>query len=260
MSDDRQTDFFVVVPYPIIAMGAHFTQVYAVLRKRADNADGTCWPSHKRIAEDAGISVRRVQQVLIHLRDAGWIDWEQRKSQGKDVPNTSNVYKVFGSATGRQDVPTGTHQVPTGTQDVPTPPRQDVPTGTHQVPSELRTTELEPREELNTQCAAAHAPDAFDEFWSVYPAKKAKGAARKAWITATKKATPEAIIAAAARYRDDPYRGFTKHPATWLNGECWEDEDSEPPPSEAKPGAISAYASVAVALAQAAAPQLEIAQ
>jgi len=238
VSDDRQTDFFVVVPYPIIAMGAHFTQVYAVLRKRADNADGTCWPSHKRIAEDAGISVRRVQQVLIHLRDAGWIDWEQRKSQGKDVPNTSNVYKVFGSATGRQDVPTGTHQVP----------------------SELRTTELEPREELNTQCAAAHAPDAFDEFWSVYPAKKAKGAARKAWITATKKATPEAIIAAAARYRDDPYRGFTKHPATWLNGECWEDEDSEPPPSEAKPGAISAYASVAVALAQAAAPQLEIAQ
>ena len=65
--------------------------------------------------------MRRVQQVLIHLRDAGWIDWEQRKSQGKDVPNTSNVYKVFGGATGRQDVPTGTHQVPTGTQDVPTP-------------------------------------------------------------------------------------------------------------------------------------------
>lgn len=65
----------------------------------------------------------------------------------------------------------------------------------------------------------------FDEFWSVYPRKTAKGQARKAWPAAVRKATAETIIKGAMRYRDDPNRSdrFTKHPATWLNGECWED-------------------------------------
>ena len=68
--------------------------------------------------------------------------------------------------------------------------------------------------------------DRFDEFWSVYPRKTAKGQARKAWPAAVRKANPEVIIKGAMRYRDDPNRTdrFTKHPATWLNGECWADE------------------------------------
>jgi len=149
-------------------MGSHYTHVYAVMRKRADNGSGKCWPSHKTIAADSGLSVRRVQQVLVGLREAGWIDWEQRRPDGKDVPNTSNVYRVYGVAdrrgnsTGAQDVPTGAHQVPTGAQDVPTTPRQDVPTGAHQVPTELRTKELEPSSELVPLVAEATIDDRPD--------------------------------------------------------------------------------------------------
>lgn len=68
--------------------------------------------------------------------------------------------------------------------------------------------------------------DTFDVFWSIYPRKAAKGAALKAWGKATKRATADEIIRAAAQYRDDPNRDdqFTKHPTTWLNGDCWTDE------------------------------------
>ena len=172
--DARQTDFFVMVPWPIIDLGPHHTQVYAVLRKRADE-NSSCWPSHKRIASDAGVSVRRVQQVLISLKSAGWIDWDQRKSEGKDFPNTSNIYRVFGTA-GRHGVPTGAQEVPTpprqemptGAQEVPTPPRQEMPTGAQEVPSELITTELTTKELESAKPKPAtrkkpstHVPDLF---------------------------------------------------------------------------------------------------
>lgn len=66
----------------------------------------------------------------------------------------------------------------------------------------------------------------FDRFWEVYPRRAGKGQARRAWATAIKVADPEVIVAGAERYRDDPTRDprFTKHPSTWLNGECWTDE------------------------------------
>lgn len=76
----------------------------------------------------------------------------------------------------------------------------------------------------------AEADTCFDEFWATYPRREAKAAARKAWDKATTRASPEQIITAAAAYRDLPTRDpqYTKHPATWLNNDCWLDE--RPPP------------------------------
>ena len=65
----------------------------------------------------------------------------------------------------------------------------------------------------------------FDDFWTAYPRKTAKGAAVAAWVKAIKKATAEEIIKAAQAYRDDVNReeGFTAHASTWLNQERWLD-------------------------------------
>lgn len=67
----------------------------------------------------------------------------------------------------------------------------------------------------------------FDEFWDCVPRKVGKGAARKAWRAAVKKADADEIIAGMVRYFEeqsgkDPK--FIAHPATWLNGERWSDE------------------------------------
>jgi hypothetical protein len=62
----------------------------------------------------------------------------------------------------------------------------------------------------------------FEAFWEVFPRKVAKGAARKAFRHALTRAAGEEIIAGAKRYRPDSE--FIKHPATWLNADCWLDE------------------------------------
>lgn len=66
----------------------------------------------------------------------------------------------------------------------------------------------------------------FDQFWAAYPKKVAKIAAQKAWKAATKAATPAQIVHAAILYAEARRGGedrFTKNPATWLNGGCWDD-------------------------------------
>lgn len=75
------------------------------------------------------------------------------------------------------------------------------------------------------------AAPTFDDFWAVYPRRKAKEAARRAWAKAVKRVDPAVIVEGARRYavecqgRDPKY---VRHPATWLNGGCWEDEPDTP--------------------------------
>ena len=78
----------------------------------------------------------------------------------------------------------------------------------------------------------------FETFWATYPRKEAKRQAWKAWGKAIERATPEQITAGARRYADDPNRSeqFTKHGATWLNADGWEDEPL-PAPSR-RPGPV----------------------
>jgi hypothetical protein len=80
---------------------------------------------------------------------------------------------------------------------------------------------------LATKVAEKAIEQAFEEWWKIYPRKVAKGAARKAYASALKKATAEQLKAGAGRYaaeRAGQDERYTKHPATWLNGECWADE------------------------------------
>jgi hypothetical protein len=77
----------------------------------------------------------------------------------------------------------------------------------------------------------------FDRFWAAYPRRVAKEAARKAFEAAIKGGTAvEALIEGARRYageRAGQEPRYTKHPATWLHGGCWEDE--APPQADGPP-------------------------
>src|SRR5439155_26110260 len=71
-----------------------------------------------------------------------------------------------------------------------------------------------------------------EEFWPFYPKRVSKGAARKAYERVIKSglATVEQLKLGVMRYAhertgQDPK--FTKHAATWLNGECWTDEPAQ---------------------------------
>lgn len=73
-------------------------------------------------------------------------------------------------------------------------------------------------------------PD-FDAFWAVYPKRVDKGHARTAWKAALKRgAKPDAVIAAAAEFAESKVgsdKQFIPYPATWLNGERYNDAPEE---------------------------------
>lgn len=66
----------------------------------------------------------------------------------------------------------------------------------------------------------------FEKVWALYPVKRDKKAAAKAFPKAAKTAGMDRLVSGIVSYRDDPNRDprFTKHFSSWLNGECWEDE------------------------------------
>lgn len=88
------------------------------------------------------------------------------------------------------------------------------------------------------RAGARESPDTFAAFWDAYPRRTDRGHAVKAWAKITKAgADPQTVIDAAARFaakslNTDPK--FIPHPATWLNGERWLDEEpgrpAEPDP------------------------------
>lgn len=65
--------------------------VLLVLADRADDS-GQCWPSHSTLARESGLARSTVKKVLIQLREAGLIRWEQRRDDSGDM--TSNRYSL----------------------------------------------------------------------------------------------------------------------------------------------------------------------
>lgn len=79
-----------------------------------------------------------------------------------------------------------------------------------------------------------------NHFWPVYPRKAGKGQALKAYRAARKRAELDVILEGVRRYAsersgEDP--NFTRHGATWLNGQGWLDEPTSraPPQSRSAP-------------------------
>lgn len=97
------------------------------------------------------------------------------------------------------------------------------------------------REEKN-RSITADEESAYETFWQAFPRKVGKGHARKIFLAVlrSQRATAQELTDAAKRYAaeraNEPIK-FTKHPATWLNGECWKDEPDTP----AEPTATSQW-------------------
>jgi hypothetical protein len=87
------------------------------------------------------------------------------------------------------------------------------------VPEERRG---EVEKEVKERCCA------FDAFWLQYPNKKSKKKARAIYegVVSRGEATHEVLLGAVIKYAasDEVMRGYAKHPTTWLNGGCWDDE------------------------------------
>lgn len=198
--------------------------VLVALANRANDA-GECWPSVGTLTDETGLSERAVQNALAALEACGAIDRRERRG-------TSTVFRCTMKAveppqqmhprtkcTPAADAGRGARAAGEGVQEV----RGG---GAPAAPKPLLNPKREPT--LNPQSARATSGGDFDAFWEAYPRKVSKGAARRAWAAAVGKTTAATILAGLARWRPPSDAKFTPHPATWLSGERWADEEPEP--------------------------------
>jgi hypothetical protein len=102
--------------------------------------------------------------------------------------------------------------------------------------SNRSTGSVQPIPDINTNRNTDSKPDVsvsddFDQFWSAYPKKVGKQAARKAWSAKVNKSKPaiEDIIAAvnaakeSKQWQDESGR-YIPNPSTWINRHGWHDE------------------------------------
>lgn len=192
----------------------------------------------------AGISSLMIRGVIVHeLRKLktskpelkGWAKEKLLEvlDEPEIDPNETPVYPlpevqlgVNGSPSETADLAQTEVQLgPNQTSPTPTPAPATTPGSCSLLPA------TESRSERNEH------PEAFEDFWSVYPKKADKRAALKAWEKAIRRANPDTIADGAEAYRDDPNRedGFTKNASTWLNADAWANDPLPPRPSERGP-------------------------
>ncbi|CAE6906290.1 Replication protein [Pseudomonas marincola] len=130
--------------------------VLLMLANRTNHDTGRCDPSHKRIAEDCGMSVSSVKRAIQVLEDSGFLVTENRSANSVKLPNQYRLCLEVGVGSHRpdpvQDEPTLVQTEPTvgsrGTEGV----------GSHRpIKQESFNQELNPELNLKELPAAASA-------------------------------------------------------------------------------------------------------
>lgn len=156
-----------------------------------------------------------------------------------DPEDTSYQHEQDSSADTRRTPPSPRRELGAGTGEQgnrgtdknsssPAPPERDTDLRTDDESDELPGMPSLPNLPKPPEPGSDNDPE-WVKFWSGWPKKTGKAAARKAWAKAVKKAAPFVILAGAERYRalvtlERREQRFIKDPATWLNGEHWTDE------------------------------------
>ena len=177
--------------------------------------------STERIAEALNVSRATIGRAVNELIEHGYLVREQSRGDGGMFG--SSDYIVMSEPLVKNDT----------TDDSPcvkTPHTVNTDNGVltqHKKTNSSKKT-IEDKED-NPPLPPKGASDPFDEWWSTYPKKVGKGQARTAFKRALKKTDPDTLNAktvALAIYHQEAgtEKRFIPNPATWLNGERWDDE------------------------------------
>jgi len=192
------------------------------------NQHRSCWPSKETIIEKSGLSHNTFGQAIKELEDVGAVVVQQRHG-------TSNLY-FLPMIRGYQNLVPLPESGRGGSQNlggvgVPKsgPLTRTNGTRTNELDISLLDEFLVP-DDQKTLVRSKSSDELFDTFWSLAVKKVDKGRAKVAWLHATKVTPQDVVLAAWAEHNrrwatwHDSERQYIKHPTTWLNGCCWEDE------------------------------------
>lgn len=249
-------------------------RLYGLLSTYANRATGDAFPSRARLLAELGWSWRKLRRAREELAENGVVTYTTSESaptiyhlhhlgapraEGGGVcappsPETSQgggrgrppggASVVQGGGRGRPPKQTKeqTKEQTTSPRSVSGSPLRSEPSNGPAPDGGVSDDPALPGFEDETHPAgrSRKVPDeGFDEFWSLYPKRVAKGDAIRAWKRWRKAGVPGDVIhRCAARFAKgcaeaDTDRRFIPYPATWLNQMPWEDEvPSEPPETD----------------------------
>ena len=172
---------------------------------------GDCFPSINRLAILCEMSRRSVETHITALEDLGLL---KRKAQYRDTGGkTANSYLLE---------LTGTLENSDDTQNL----RMGSVKSAHGDTQNLRMNNLVRRNLGNKTNNIDQNEKNFDKFWTTYPRKIGKAAAKQSFFTALQKTNASKIIEAARDFGNsmkDQEKQFIPHPRTWLRQKRWED-------------------------------------
>ena len=203
--------YFAIIPEWVLFsdISPMAVRLYAVLARRANSTDRTCYPSRKTLANDLKVrSPRTVDGAVDELVEIGALSVTGRATDRGD--QTSNLYRLV--------VVPPSKIVLDPSQDTARPPSQS--------PAHEPEPFLTKANEDNKEAIVLSLAFGFDEFWATYPRRQGKRLAMKAYQGAVLRASESEILVGAQRFAQDPNRSdqFTPHPATWLNQDRWLDD------------------------------------
>ena len=170
---------------------------------------GDCFPSINRLAVLCEMSRRSVETHITALEDQGLL---KRKAQYRDTGGkTANSYLLE---------LTGTLENSDDAQNL----RMVCEKSAHGDTQNLRMNNLVIN---NLGNKPNNIDQLFEEFWSYYPRKIGKAAAKQSFFTALQKTNANKIIEAARDFGNSMQhqeKQFIPHPRTWLRQERWEDQ------------------------------------
>lgn len=209
--------------------------VLLALADYANDRGGSVFPRQAVLAAKTSLSERTVRRALSELTDPrlGYLVAAGRV-HGHDGRGPK-AYRIVlenlptrdrPEADVRPDTVADRPERPTGQSvqaDRPTWPRRPDTVADRTTKNHQGTTNTS--KNIVRRAPASYSAE-FDDFWAAYPRKTAKRTAWSAWGRALTRADAVTICLGAKRYAEDPHRDpeFTKHPASWLNGDCWEDD------------------------------------
>jgi hypothetical protein len=218
---------------------------------------GRCNPGHETLSTDAGISMRSTERFVALLERDGWLAIKRGgggnynsyvlRRPASDLADQEHTRAASNLADqNKPDPPVSAHQIrQLGQSDPPLladrkakrkakreKKKEDIDAALDFASPDSGKDASEPKASGHDgdNITVADTDLGFEEFWVNCPKKVAKEKARKAHAAAIKRgADPAKIIAAIKRYAieragQDPT--FTKHPTTWLDDGCYDDEAS----------------------------------
>lgn len=160
--------------------------------------------TYGQIERETGLGRYAINQAIGNLEGQGWLKTERTKMpNGQYGPKSWTV--LTPTTVGFSTAGDSTVEYPTDNK-------------------KTTTKEDKEKEQVNPQ---AELEEAFNEFWTTYPRKVEKIAARKAFLKQAREHGTATLLEGARRLAEDPNlpaKQFIPYPASWLNAGGWTNE------------------------------------